>query len=228
VLGIFWAVWRWRSATGRLLLVWVALTALLGGALMAHNPGYARYVVATPAIAILAAMGVAWTIDLFIAALPRLRDSAARKRYAALAAGGVMALLAGINVTHYFQVHIEVFRDDMRPFAWQTLDLRERIDALPDETQVYVLADIPETCFMIDFFFWDRPVTCEHSARWNWDHFAASLPAEGMIMFVAPEQYHAMDVLQILRPGSEVMPSSGRALRAGRAYARFRLAAAGE
>lgn len=51
---------RWRDPRAVMLLVWCAGTALAGGALLIDPPHYPRYVSATPALALIAAIGLLW------------------------------------------------------------------------------------------------------------------------------------------------------------------------
>jgi hypothetical protein len=76
VVGLLWAVYRRHF----LPVLWIALTALLGGFLLSDPPGSSHYVVAIPAICWLAAMPLEWlaasgrerlAVGLLVAVLPQ-------------------------------------------------------------------------------------------------------------------------------------------------------------
>jgi 4-amino-4-deoxy-L-arabinose transferase-like glycosyltransferase len=58
VFGLLVAARRWRYAGEALVLIWVALVVLLGGALLENPPSSPRYVIAIPAAVTLVALGV--------------------------------------------------------------------------------------------------------------------------------------------------------------------------
>ncbi len=166
LLGVMWAFWRWAHPPELLLLAWIALTALLGGALLVSPPGYARYVIVTPALAVMVAMGLVRTVDYLLPALSpaslfRLIPPAALTRAAGLArllvrvalpvlsgrrrlvaslAASLTALLVVVNVGYYFGQHLDDLLNEIADRGWELRDLHTRIAALPPEMHVYIIS----------------------------------------------------------------------------------------
>jgi 4-amino-4-deoxy-L-arabinose transferase-like glycosyltransferase/SAM-dependent methyltransferase len=61
MVGLGLALWRGRQLAYGLLLLWVGLTAVLGGALLIEPVNSYRLLAAAPAVYLLAAMGLVWT-----------------------------------------------------------------------------------------------------------------------------------------------------------------------
>ncbi len=101
VVGAGWAVWRWRDHRRVLALLWIALT-LLGGILSQLNeaPQAYRTLAVTPAIALLVADALAWSLRGLFG--PRLDKAMGRAAAGALAVVG-LAALAWLNGDLYFR-----------------------------------------------------------------------------------------------------------------------------
>lgn len=99
VFGLVVAARRWRHAGVALLLIWVALVVLLGGALLENPPSSPRYVIAIPAVAMLVALGMD-DICYRIGALSGLPAPASGALAALLALG-----LAGASARYYLQTY---------------------------------------------------------------------------------------------------------------------------
>jgi len=61
VIGIAWSIWSRRSRS--MPVLWIVLTAFLGGFLLADPPSSSHYVVAIPAICWLVAMPLSWLVE---------------------------------------------------------------------------------------------------------------------------------------------------------------------
>jgi 4-amino-4-deoxy-L-arabinose transferase-like glycosyltransferase len=94
--GFAVAIWRWRNPAYQLLIAWIVAAAIVGGALLIDPPQPMRYVIATPAICILIALGIEQLGQI----LERLAGIPQRTR----AAAGLLAatLLAAAGLRSYF------------------------------------------------------------------------------------------------------------------------------
>ncbi|NUQ38625.1 MAG: glycosyltransferase family 39 protein [Caldilineales bacterium] len=101
LLGLGWALWRWRDHRRGLLLIWIPVT-LLGGILsrLAEAPQAYRVLAVTPAIALLA--GDAYDLSLRALTAPARRYHLWRWLCAALALAGLLAA-TWLNYDFYFQ-----------------------------------------------------------------------------------------------------------------------------
>ncbi|PJF30532.1 MAG: hypothetical protein CUN52_03995 [Phototrophicales bacterium] len=148
LLGFYQALLRPRPS-GVLILLWVLLT-ILGNSLIAQNAWSARFVVVFPALVILMAVGVRYTIPM----LPRLDRRLSRP--IVIGVVGMVTILQGV---YYFNNHIPVYQRQISyvlaqyDVLFQTLDLPAGSKTLvidPDYLQylymkdfiVYVGADV--------------------------------------------------------------------------------------
>lgn len=205
LLGVMWLLWRWRRPAEALLLAWIGLTALLGGALVTFSPGYARYVVALPAVAVATALGVVWTLDYLAPALRLRRVAGDRRRLANGLAVVVIAALAVVNVDYYFGRHLADFQRDFGPRPWQLIDVRERVRALPPGVKFHVISwnfEIQATLEM-GFFHPGRAIQYhneEHGVDWR---FIDVLEPGTHVFFVSPYQLQDLETLVASLPGGE-------------------------
>lgn len=95
-LGIGVAVSRLRRLQESALLIWLGVTVVFGGALLVDPPASHRLLVAAPAVALLAAIGLTWTWRQLLAAAPALR-----RHSLALVAMMAVLIMAG-DVVFYF------------------------------------------------------------------------------------------------------------------------------
>jgi hypothetical protein len=134
LLGLMIALWRWRTP-GVLPLLWVLGTSL-GNAMIVESAVSARYVVAFPALALLIAIGIRYTLPL----IWPWRGQAA-----------IMVVLAAIIAVgqglFYFGPFLDLFNREVRAnVAYDVDDAMLRARHFPPGTQVYIVADrvLPE------------------------------------------------------------------------------------
>jgi len=135
LLGLVIALWRWRTP-GALPLLWVLGTSL-GNAMIVESAVSARYVVAFPALALLIALGIRYTLPL----IWPWRGQAA----IVLALAGI---IAGGQGVYYFGPFLDLFNREVRAnVAYDVDDAMLRARHFPPGTQIYVVADhvLPET-----------------------------------------------------------------------------------
>jgi 4-amino-4-deoxy-L-arabinose transferase-like glycosyltransferase len=126
MLGIFVALWRMRLVGG-LLLIWIAGT-ILGNSLIVQSTWTARFVVVFPAVALLIAAGIRFTLPLL------WPFSAPRHSFLAFAA----FMLMFSQVIYYFAVHIPVYNQQVRPYI-DHIDVMYRARSLAPDTAIYVI-----------------------------------------------------------------------------------------
>lgn len=73
MLGIGVAVSRLRRLRESVLLLWLGVTMVFGGALLINPPASHRLLIAAPAVALLSALGLMWTWRQLLATVPALR-----------------------------------------------------------------------------------------------------------------------------------------------------------
>jgi 4-amino-4-deoxy-L-arabinose transferase-like glycosyltransferase len=126
MLGIFVALWRLRMV-GALLIIWVIGT-ILGNSLIVQSTWTARFVVVFPAVALLIAAGIRFT-------LPLLWPFSTPRR-------GLLALAALIlmlpQVIYYFAAHIPIYNEQVRPFT-DHIDVMYRARSLAPDTSIYLI-----------------------------------------------------------------------------------------
>ncbi len=137
LLGFFHALWRPRAG-GMLLVIWILLTAL-GNSVISYNNWTVRFVVVMPAVAILLAIGLRYTLPLL-----------GQRGHGWIFAGFILIAAIG-QVTYYFGPHMTYYRE-------QIMDLRRHYDVifrvkdLPEDTQVYhIFDDYVQTPFSYAF-----------------------------------------------------------------------------
>ncbi len=96
LLGMAWAVARRRDRRYFLVLLWFWSVIIIGGMLTESPPSSQRLVIATPAVAVLVALGLLKTVQL------GRRVLAARRRWENIALALPILLLAVGNVRYYF------------------------------------------------------------------------------------------------------------------------------
>ncbi len=126
LLGAFGLLWRGRQP-GVLILLWVVLTSA-GNMLMTESAIFARYVVAFPALALLLALGIRYT-------LPML----ARRRWLPALMIALAVGLAVGQMRYYFGSHLVLYNDQIRP-GYDSEDAMFRAVDFPSGTQVMVIS----------------------------------------------------------------------------------------
>jgi hypothetical protein len=135
LLGVVIALWRWRTP-GVLPLLWLLGTSV-GNAMIVESSVSARYVVVFPALALLIALGIRYTLPL----IWPWRGQAAIM----LALAGIIAVGQGL---FYFGPFLDLFNREVRAnVAYDVDDAMLRAQHFPPGTQVYIVADhvLPET-----------------------------------------------------------------------------------
>lgn len=226
LLGVMWALRRWAHPPEALLLAWIGLTALLGGALLTNPPGYARYVIATPALAVVAAMGLVRTVDYLVS--PPMTPSpalAGRRRLARALVAAFAALLVAVNTVYYFALHLGDLRDEIPRVAWELDDLRRQIAALPPETGAYIISDEVDAHghAALHYFASDRIMGYYQENPVDWARVVSELArGEDLVLFIASRQLAGIDQLAALLPGGTLCTPTTR-LPLGVPYTAFRV-----
>ncbi len=138
LLGLWYAIWRWRVPGALLLLLWLLATAL-GNGLLEISTSAARYVVAYPALMLLAAMGIRYIAPLI------LPERMTEKRLYWGAIGGLVLLLAAIQAGYYFGQHLPVYNWQVRQL-WGNRDGQDvalRAAGLSPGTQAHLISRAP-------------------------------------------------------------------------------------
>lgn len=134
LLGIAHVFWKLRSVGILITVIWVLATTV-GNVFLRDSLWIPRYVVVLPALALLIAVGVWATLNLW---LPR---SVSRKWVYALAAGMTLLLAAGQTV-FYFRDQVPTFMKQFQTDEdWG--DAFFRMAELPDGTHVHYIMDVP-------------------------------------------------------------------------------------
>lgn len=135
LLGAAFALWRWRTPGGLLLTAWVMATSI-GNGFLAQSTTAARYVVVFPALALLCAVGIRYTLALILPEKTRVQ----------IILMSVLAIIFGIaQVNYYFEWHLPLYNFSSRA----ALPHRDGQDAVlrslnfPSGTQVHILSDAP-------------------------------------------------------------------------------------
>jgi hypothetical protein len=134
-LGFFQSIWRWRIPGLLLILLWVVSTSL-GNSMMVDSIGSPRYVMVFPALMLMAAVGIRYTIPLL---LPD-KSIITWVVISAVAIG-----LALIQVNYYFNEHLPVYNQQFRD-NWPHPDGQDAVLRsldFPPGTQIHIISEIP-------------------------------------------------------------------------------------
>ncbi|MCZ7545656.1 MAG: glycosyltransferase family 39 protein [Anaerolineae bacterium] len=196
LLGMAHLLVNWRTTPGFLLLTGLALPTA-ASAFLIEVPGFARLVLATPLIAIVAALGV-----------DRLADAArthGARRTGVLAAALLAAVAVG-NVTYYFGAHLPAFEAAFseRQRWMQAIGARAR--TLPHATNAVFLGDRAMTAFMTwsyRYYNGDGDVIWAHDAP---QHILPKLEDEpaAFVVFFIEDYKGAVQPLIAARPDGEL------------------------
>ncbi|MDQ5858089.1 MAG: PA14 domain-containing protein, partial [Acidobacteriota bacterium] len=119
ILGIAWALWRWRDTRMALLSIWFWSTVLVGGALTIDAPYMARLIGIVPVLALFAAIPVsrlaAAAADFVATRVPPPFGKRLGEAVSATALLGLLAFLTWQNYTDYFRRYLA-----LRPFQEAT------------------------------------------------------------------------------------------------------------
>jgi hypothetical protein len=186
LLGLAYAIWRWRRPGALLLLLWITLTSL-GNSLLITPTSAARYVVEFPALTLLIAVGISAVTRLL---LP--------ERRAWLLAGALTIVLAVLQIGYYFGPHLSVYNYQVRLFD-DGQDALFRSADFPPGTQVHVIGFVP-------LYEFDREVMLRylgldiHLDVW-WDRLTheriVGLPRDvDHAFFLEPEDTYSLDIIR--------------------------------
>ena len=207
VLGIAWALWRWRDVRMALPSLWFWSSVLVGGVLTIDAPYMARLVGILPALAVFAAL----VLDGLAASLVRAAAPGAKRAALGLGSatlGTLLAFLAWQGASDYFQRYVGPWA--FREATGQAVFVRDaRREAArrgrPDPT-FYHLA--------VPLLYWDYGVNrfLNHGARGrDVANVAASLPlldedAGDAVFMVWGVDAQDLPVLRAYYPGGELRP----------------------
>ncbi len=187
LLGAFGLLWRGRQP-GILILLWVLLTSA-GNMLMTESAIFARYVVAFPALALLLALGIRYTLPLLV-----LRRRWLPALMIALALG-----LAVAQMRYYFGSHLVLYNDQIRP-GYDSEDAMFRAVDFPSGTQVMVIsAHSPGQPYLSGVLGYVNPgAVLEVRAPEDMtpEYLAALSPAVDRAFFVEPTDGRTVTLLQ--------------------------------
>lgn len=131
LLGVVYVLRRWRQPGPLLLILWMVGTSL-GNSLLVDSAAATRYVVVFPALMLLVAIGIRYTLPL----LWPLRS----ERFRQWVMLGLVAIFSVVQVAYYFGPHLEVYNRQVRPYM-DVIDAMIRTARLPPETMTYLVAE---------------------------------------------------------------------------------------
>jgi hypothetical protein len=132
MLGVAFAIWRWRYPSV-IVIVWVIATAVGNALFIRDNIVSPRYVVVMPALALLLALGVRYTIPLV---LPTDRQSL--RRWFPV---GLVGAMAAFQIWYYWNPYLERFNAQLRNYKGygDGVDVALRAAELPRDTQTIMV-----------------------------------------------------------------------------------------
>lgn len=132
MLGVAYSVWRWRYPAV-IVIVWTVAAALGNALFIRDNIVSPRYVVVMPALALLLAMGIRYTLPLIVSVERRLLH-----RWIPV---GLVAAMAVFQIWYYWNPYLELFNQQIRDYKpyGDGIDVALRAAELPRETQVIMV-----------------------------------------------------------------------------------------
>jgi hypothetical protein len=161
MLGVFYAIRRWHSPGPVLLVGWVLYTSL-GNSLLLESANAARFVVVYPALMLLAAVGIRYTLPLFWPEQDGETVQRSTERSISLGRGRMLSLpkrlpaahhvqfafmlvlvigTASAQVDYYFNRHIPAFNEQTRE-SWGHRDAEDamlRSVNFPPGTEIHII-----------------------------------------------------------------------------------------
>jgi hypothetical protein len=172
MLGIGIALWRWRTP-GVLPVLWLLGTSL-GNALLVESAVSARYVVAFPALALLIAVGLRYTLALLWP--PRWPE-----RYQRLILAALVLTITTWQALYYFGPHLDRFNKEVRLHVnYDVEDALLRAQDFAPFTEIHIFA---------------TRVLPQNDAQW----FANFLADDLIVTIQAPEDVQVVDLKQLPR-----------------------------
>jgi 4-amino-4-deoxy-L-arabinose transferase-like glycosyltransferase len=141
-LGLLWALWHWRSG-GSLLIFWLLATSM-GNLLLRDSALSTRYVVAYPALMLVAALGICCTLGWLSQLLGQMTSVSPRlvKRGVVLLAVTLVMSLAAVQTGYYFGPHLDFYNRQLRFYGRDGQDALFRAVRLPADTQVHIVGPV--------------------------------------------------------------------------------------
>ncbi len=219
LLGLCYALWRWREPAFLLPLLW--LLAVSGGnSLLVGSATSIRYIAAFPPIALLCAAGMRYTLPLLLPRAERLRT---------LVTVLLVALLAVGQVVYYFGQHIPFVETQARYFPVGELDgvdAMQRAAAYPRYTQSHLIGTPPfDAGFaqgVLDFFTAGdstRRVDQVDPRAADLNAYVAALaPNMDHLFFLEPDDWQTPEVLRARFPQLQGPLNSSFPMPPGTAY----------
>jgi 4-amino-4-deoxy-L-arabinose transferase-like glycosyltransferase len=132
MLGVAHSIWRWRHPSV-IIIVWVMATAVGNALFIRDNIVSPRYVVVMPALAILLALGVRYTLPMIL--------PANRSRLHRWLPVGLVGAMAVFQIWYYWNPYLERFNAQVRNFKGygDGVDVALRAAELPPETQTIIV-----------------------------------------------------------------------------------------
>jgi|FLYN01.1.fsa_nt_gi 4-amino-4-deoxy-L-arabinose transferase-like glycosyltransferase len=222
MLGLFYALRRWYRPGPMLLLLWVVATSL-GNTLLVDSSNAARFVVAFPALMLLAAAGIRYTLPLI---WPEQQEGEQKLEeraplYARLLTVPnvqflvMLALAVGIaaaQVDYYFNQHIPAYNQQFRN-NWRHRDAQDAVLRsldFPPGTQIHIISrgEIPnlnDTRHVLDFMASGLELnTLSAQDRTLPDYIASLDRSVDHAFYVDPS---STQVIELLRRHFELLPA---------------------
>lgn len=138
ILGLGIMLWRWRTAGGSLLVLWLAAPLLALSLLMSHLANAARFVVIYPVLALVMAVGIRQTATLILNGLPRLEI---RVLWA------IAFACCAMQGVYYFGTHIPLFLE-IHYIQEPGQEAAFQAAKLPPNTFVHIIDEKPFSAFV--------------------------------------------------------------------------------
>jgi hypothetical protein len=162
LLGFFYSIRRWNQPGPMLLVLWVISTSL-GNSLLVESGNVARFVVVTPALMLLVAVGIRYTLPLLwpeqetrVEQVVPIYRRIWTPAYLQLALMGVLVVgMSAAQVDYYYNHHLPTYNQQFRD-NWghrDALDAVLRSVDFPPGTQLHIIspAKIPDLDFTRGF-----------------------------------------------------------------------------
>ncbi|MBN1965450.1 MAG: glycosyltransferase family 39 protein [Anaerolineae bacterium] len=191
-LGFVYAVARWRATGTSLALLWVVATAV-GNSLLVASVFATRFVVAFPALALLAAVGIRYVPPLI------WEERRVIRQYAVML---VLALALGATqVDYYFNEHLPMYNITARP-GMDGFDAIYRSLRFPQGTQIHLVTDEwfgTGYAMLVHSLYVDEPSVDVIRPEELTTHYLTSLPRNvDHAFFMEPEDYENVALLRSL------------------------------
>jgi hypothetical protein len=208
LLGLFYALWRWRMP-GLLLvgLWWLSVT--LGNTLMVDSAGSPRYVMVFPVLMVMVAVGVRYTLALLwpdtqthsrsekITAIQTKISRAQNVMLAAITIG-----LALVQTQYYFYQHLPVYNQQFRD-VWPHRDAQDavlRSLALPPGTQIHIVSPVePDEVFtrgVLNFLSSDYKLDAMTTEEFTRAYVMGLDTTVNHAFYVEPRQVRVLELLR--------------------------------